>query len=185
MLKIRFISPFSFERNRYGFPNIGGAYNEAINELPSDCWVVLNDQDVLFLTSDTANHIKEIIESNPEYDLITCMTNRLGVKEQLWYGQFMEGDISHQIEVAKTSWQDHGTTVIPSRLAAGLCMIFRKSLWVKVGGFPEFDITFDRVFSQKVIKSGGKIGIARGLYIFHLYRYQEKNPQNSIKHLTK
>lgn len=184
-MKIRFISPFSFERNRHGFPNIGLEYNTVINELPDDCWVVLTDQDVLFLTSDTANHIKEIIEANPEYDLITCVTNRLGVKEQLINGQFMEGDISHQIKVAKTSWQDHGTTVIPTRLAAGLCMIFRKSLWQNVGGFPEFDITFDRVFSQKVIKSGGKIGISKGLYIFHLYRYQEKNPQNSIKHLTK
>lgn len=185
-MNIFYITPYTSERNKLGFPNIGKSINETIKHLPYDCWVVLRDGDTMFLTSDWGCKIEEIIKDNMNsYDLITCVTNRLGVKEQLINGQFMEGDISHQIEVAKTSWQDHGTTVIPTRLAAGLCMIFRKSLWQKVGGFPEFDITFDRVFSQKVIKSGGKIGIARGLYIFHLYRYQEENPQNSIKHLTR
>lgn len=184
-MNIFYITPYTSERNRHGFPNIGGAINSNISTLPDNCHICLRDGDTMFLTSDWGTQIEQIIEANPDYDLITCMTNRLGVKEQLINGQFTEGDISHQIEVAKTSWQDHGTTVIPTRLAAGLCMIFHKSLWSKVGGFPEFDITFDRVFSQKVIKAGRKIGIAKGLYIFHLYRYQDKDPRNSIKHLTK
>lgn len=184
-MKIRFISPFSFDRNRHGFPNIGGAYNEAISELPNDCWVVLTDQDVLFLTADTANHIKEIIEANPEYDLITCITNRLGVKDHFVPIMFDNPDISDHIKYAQNIRCVCGNEVTPAKLSAGLCMIFRKELWVKVGGFPEFDITFDRVFSHKVLKSGGKIGIAKGLYIFHLYRWNEKNPKNSIKHLTK
>lgn len=184
-MNIFYITPYTSERNRQGFPNIGGAINSCVASLPDDCYICLRDGDTMFLTSDWGTQIEQIIQANPQYDLITCMTNRLGVKEQLINGQFMEGDISHQIEVAKTSWQDHGITVIPARLAAGLCMIFRKSLWKNVGGFPEFDITFDRVFSQKVIKSGSKIGIATGLYIFHNYRMLSSNPQNDIKHLRK
>lgn len=182
-MKIRYITPFSTGRHKFGYPNIGGEYNEVISELPDDCWIVLRDGDTMFLTSDWGHQIKQIIEANMEYDLITCMTNRLGVPEQLWHGEITEGDISRQIEIGKIAWKDHKTTVVPAKLAAGLCMIFHKSTWEKVGGFPEHDITFDRVFSAKVLKHGGKIGIAKGLYLFHLYRWGEKNPKQSIKHL--
>lgn len=183
-MKIRYITPFSIEPHKRIYPNIGGEYNQVISELPDDCWIVLRDGDTMFLRSDWGHQIQSIIEANNDYDLITCMTNRLGVPDQLWYGEIMEGDISKQIEVANTAWNDHRNTVVPVKLAAGLCMIFKKELWTKVGGFPEYDITFDRVFSDRVLKSGGKIGIAKGLYLFHLYRWGEKNPQSSIKHLT-
>lgn len=182
-MKIRYITPFSTENKRC-YPNIGGEYNQVISELPNDCWIVLRDGDTMFLTSDWGHQIKQIIMANQGYDIITCMTNRLGVPEQLWYGEIMEGDISRHIEVAQSSWKFHKTTVVSTKIAAGLCMIFHKSTWMQIGGFPEHDITFDRVFSDKVLKAGGKIGIAKGLYLFHLYRWGEKNPKQSIKHLT-
>lgn len=184
-MKIRYITPFSTE-SKFGYPNIGGEYNQVISELPDDCWIVLRDGDTMFLTSDWGHQIMKIIEANQNYDLITCMTNRLGVPDQLIYGAMLNGvEIQKHIEIAGVCWNDHKTDLKPAKLAAGLCMIFHKSTWLKVGGFPEYDITFDRVFSAKVLMNGGKIGIAKGLYLFHLYRWGEKNPQQSIKHLIK
>ncbi|SMC45823.1 hypothetical protein [Pedobacter africanus] len=184
-MEIRYITPFSTDSHRHGYPNIGGEYNQVISELPDDCWIVLRDGDTMFLTSDWGRQIRQIIEANPDYDLIGCMTNRVGVKEQLWYGEFTEGDISKHIFMAYTAWNDHNVTVKPTNLVAGLCMMFHKSVWAKVGGFPAHDIIFDRVFCSKVLKFGGKIGIAQGLYIFHLYRWGQNNPQISINHLIK
>lgn len=182
-MKIRYITPFSTE-SRFGYPNIGGEYNQVISELPDDCWVVLRDGDTMFLTSDWGHQIKHIIEANKDYDLITCRTNRLGVSEQVDDRMFHIEDIGWHKIVAAEEWEIEGSAIKPAILAAGLCMIFKKELWQKVGGFPEYDITFDRIFSRRVLKSGGKIGIAKGLYLFHLYRWGEKNPQSSIKHLT-
>lgn len=183
-MKIRYITPFSTDNKRC-YPNIGGEYNQVISELPDDCWIVLRDGDTMFLTSDWGHQIKRIIEANPDYDLIGCMTNRLGVPDQVDERMFEIEDIGWHKIVASEEWEIEGTKVKTSKLAAGLCMIFHKSTWAKVGGFPEYDITFDRVFSDKVLKSGGKIGIAKGLYVFHLYRWGEMNPQSSIKHLIK
>lgn len=184
--QIRFITPFSFERNKLGYPNIGKSYNQAIKELPDDCYVVLRDQDTMFLTPDASDLIKRIIEHNTEFDLITCMTNRVGLKTHTC-GDFLFNckDISEHIYHALTRLIGFGSEVRPVDIAPGYFMLFHKSLWTKVGGFPEFDITFDRVFSDKVLKSGGKIGIATGLYIFHNYRMLSENPQSDIKHLRK
>jgi len=186
MTEIRYITPFSTERNKHGYPNIGGEYNKCINELPDDCWVVLMDQDVLPLTSDFGNHVAEIIEANQHLDLIGCMTNRVGINQLCVSKElFNETDITVHIAKSNELWQLNGTKTEPFNLVPGYFMLFRKSLWEKVVGFPEFDITFDRVFSSKVIKSGGKIGIATGLYLFHLYRFGEINPKQSVKHLVK
>lgn len=184
-MKIRYITPFSTDSCKRKYPNIGGEYNKVISELPEDCWIVLRDGDTMFLTPDWGQQIKSIIEANPDYDLIGCMTNRLSVKEQLSSGILVGEDmpISNLIRHSNDLWFNEGVKVKSANLVAGLCMIFPKSVWEKVGGFPENDITFDRVFCSKVLKSGGKIGIAKGLYIFHLYRWGSEKPQNSINHL--
>lgn len=185
-MKIRYITPFSTERSKQGYPNIGKAYNEAISELPDDCYVCLRDGDTMFLTSDWGQQIHDIIEANQEYDLIGCMTNRVSVKDQLPMGRFSDvPDIGVHVGIAEMLRYDGETSVFPAKLIAGLCMIFHKSVWTKAGGFPENDITFDRVFCDKVLRKGGNIGIAKGLYVFHLYRWGSAKPQSDIKHLIK
>lgn len=176
-MKIRYITPFSTEKN------IGKAYNEAIQELPDDCYVVLRDGDTMFLTPDWGNQIERIIADNPDYSVITCMTNRLGLKECLVGGIMNEHDMQRQILLALIMQGEYSSDVCPTTVAPGMLMIFHKSVWAKVGGFKENSILFDREFSAAVIRNGGKIGIAMGLYIFHLYRYGQKNPQNYTKHL--
>lgn len=176
--QIRYITPFALDKN------IGRAYNEAIYELPDDCFVVLRDGDTMFLTPEWGNQIEQIIKDNPDYDLITCMTNRIGVKELCVDYLFDCKDISTHIIDCEFRWRENKTKVIPTDIAPGMLMIFHKSLWLK-HKFRENSIIFDRQFSNDVIRGGGKIGVAKGLYIFHLYRFGQENPQSYTKHLKK
>lgn len=185
-MMIRYITPYSTERNKLGYPNIGGIYNKCISELPDDCFVCIRDGDTMFLTPDWGHHIKEIIDENKDFDLITCVTNRVGLNTHTCGEYFFNcTDISEHIDHCKTRRTAFKNEVTKSNIAPGYFMIFHKSLWKKVGGFKENSITFDKIFSNKVLNSGGKIGIATGLYIFHLYRWGQENPEKSIKHLTK
>lgn len=174
-MNIRYITPFAQNLN------IGYSYNEAISELPDDCHIVLRDHDTL-LFPNSGNQIPAIIEANPEFELITSITNRIGVHLHCAVGMFDDDSIlAHQNKAAEL-WSRFGTDVIPTGVAPGFCMIFHKRIWERAGGFKEHSITFDREFSNEVRK-WGKIGLAKGLYIFHLYRYGKD--KKDISHLLK
>lgn len=175
-MEIRYITPFANDKN------IGRAYNQAISELPDDCFVVLRDGDTMFLAPEWGTQIETIIKDNPDYDVITCMTNRVGLKDCLLFGEFRECEISDHIWAAQICWYENGTEVKQTTVAPGMLMIFHKSVWQK-HKFKEKSIVFDRQFSAEVIVGGGKIGVAKGLYIFHLYRWGSNNPKSSINHL--
>lgn len=176
-IQIRFIQPFSQSKN------IGAEYNKCISELPDDCYICLRDQDTLPLRSDWGNQIYQVIQSNAYFDIIGCMTNRLRAPYQLAAGQFSnDPDISNHIQIANELWNQHNTLVTDVPGVAGMCMIFRKSVWEKIR-FEENSIFFDKQFCENAQKLGMHIGVARGVYMFHLYRFGQKDPFNYKKHL--
>lgn len=172
---IHYITPFSASKN------IGKEYNERISELPDDCYIVLRDGDTMFLTPDWGRQIESIITANPDYSIITCKTNRLGLPDLV--ADFMDhSEISKHIDCANEVWDLFKTIISPTPIAPGMLMIFHKSVWEQ-NKFKEKSIYFDREFSASVIAKGGKIGVALGLYIFHLYRWGAKIPQLYTEHL--
>lgn len=175
-MKIRYITPFALDKN------IGREYNQVISELPEDCYIVIRDGDTMFLTPDWGKQIEEIIKNNPEYSLITCMTNRIGNDKQRVTGMFYEFDLNKHHQEAVSRSKSLRTEVIPHTIAPGMLMIFHKSLWNEIK-FQERTIFFDKRFSEKVLKSGRKIGLATGLYLLHLYRWGQEKPKDYIKHL--
>ncbi len=176
-MTIHYITPFSLELN------IGAEYNARIAEL-SDGWICLRDYDTLLFPK-ACNHIAEIIEANPEFELITALTNRIGVHLHCVTGMFNEDSILEHQNKAEELWDRFGTGIMETGIAPGLCMIFKKSLWQRIGGFKEHSITFDREFSNDAKKSGTRIGLAKGLYIFHLYRYPHQDAKIHTQHLLK
>lgn len=176
-VQIRFIQPFSQSKN------IGFEYNQCISELPDDCYVVLRDMDTLPLRSDWGNQIYKVIEANPAYQIIGCMTNRLRAPYQLVKGKFSDDpDISNHIEIANQLWDEKGTLVTEVPLVAGMCMIFHKSICEQIK-FDENTIFFDKRFCEQARKLKMKIGVARGVYLFHLYRFGKVDPFNYKGHL--
>jgi hypothetical protein len=180
-LQIRYLSPFSISKE------IGKEYNKVIFETPNDCWIVLRDWDTLPCTPDSkyGQQISDIIKANPDYSLIGCITNRLKHKHQLYNGVFCDNsDIGEHLRRGKELFENHYSEVAPVKEVAGLCMIFHKSVWEKVK-FRENSIFFDRFFCTDLRRKRLKIGIARGLYMFHLYRFGKVNPKAYTKHLLK
>ncbi len=176
-MEIRFITPYSQTID------IGGEYNKAVSELPEDCYICLRDGDTLFLNPHWGSHIKQIIEANPEIGLIGCMTNRLRHTNQLYGGKLSDNfDIQNHFSIATELEAQFGTQVERTQLIAGLCLIFHKSLWNKVK-FRERDLCFDTEFCRDVARKGIKIGIAKGLYLFHSYRLWSDQPLKEKAHL--
>lgn len=177
------ITPFRSDKN------IGKAYNERIKLLPKDFWIIIRDADCMYLTPDYGNIIEQIIiDYGAEYDVIGAMTNRLGNDEMCYGGKFSDDmDIRNHIIIAQKVKKDKGIKEVD--ICAGFFMMFKKSTWEKVQGFSEniLDAPYtDKRFCTKIKNSGGKIGIAQNLYLFHAYRPWEHTRElakKSTKHL--
>jgi GT2 family glycosyltransferase len=169
--------------------NIGKAYNERIKHLPNDSWIILRDADAMYLTPDYGNVIERIIiDYGEEYDVIGALTNRLGIEELCYNGKFSDNmDIRYHIGIANLIKTDRSIKEVD--VCAGFFMMFNKSTWDSVGGFSEdmLDSKYaDKRFCTKIKNTGGKIGIAQNLYLFHAYRpweHTRETAQRSTQHL--
>lgn len=181
---ISFISPYRSDKN------IGKANNDCISRFDNDDSIVLTDHDACWLLPESGTHIEMIIEQHgTDFDLIGCVTNRLGGTTQLYNGVFDSVCNAYDCyDDAKEAWERFGTLVEPIDKIAGVCMIFKKSTWAKAGGFVENSRMADVQFYKSIKKMGGKIGLAKGLYIMHNYRLWEtemKKAKTNYKHLVK
>lgn len=173
--------------------SIGKAYNDFIKCIypENDPWICIQDGDILYLTSRWGMQIEEVTKTTAQgYDLIGCMTNRVGMIHQLHQGRFEENhDIMYHRQIAfereKTQW----AKVIPSNnIIAGYFMLFKYSTWLRVGGFKEGVLDADRQFSNDILRYGGYLGLMPGLYVYHMYRPHRQGrhvAQSDYKHLIK
>lgn len=157
--------------------NFGKAINDIVRLLPDSDWICLRDIDTIPPHHEIFfKQCEEIAKSNG-YGLVGCITNRLGLKWQLHKGEFSEDmDMMNHKNIAMELSEKYGNEVKPCMSSiGGLFMLFPKSTWNKVGGFPEGAIMIkgsfiDYHFWESVRKKGIKVGIAKGIYLFHSYR---------------
>jgi hypothetical protein len=162
--------------------NFGKAINQMIEGLPENDWICLRDIDTLPACHEIfIQQCEEIANNSQGYDLIGCMTNRLGLDYQLVNGMFDEWDIRKHREVAKGLARNGNIKGIgSSQTIGGLMMLFSKKTWLKAGKFMEGGIMIqgkfiDYYFSKAVSKVRGRMGIAEGVYLIHLYRMDAPN----------
>lgn len=170
--------------------NFGRAVNEAIQGLPDQDWICLRDIDTVPpYHEEFIKQVEEIANSNSGFALIGCMTNRLGLKYQLVSGMFNEFDMKLHRAVAKGLSEKKSIKKLASgQTVGGLMMLFPKSIWAHIGKFPEGGISInnnfvDYHFSKAVTKVGGKLGIAEGIYLFHMYRADARDTRTAKDHL--
>lgn len=171
--------------------NIGKAINDIVKNIGENDWVCLRDIDTIpILHKEFIKQCQDIADRG-SHDLIGCITNRMGLERQLYNRKISEDfNIKNHIPIAKELHKKHGSKVNTHvGTVGGVMMMFSKKVWTKVGGFDEGGIVnsqghyFDYTFSKKVSSNRGRIGIADGVYVFHLYRMEEENPMRSTKHL--
>jgi len=168
--------------------NIGKAINDLVKGLPDSDWICLRDIDTMPMNHvDFFNQCEEIA-NNGGFELVSCMTNRIGIEDQQHNGIISDDpNIENHIKIGKELFEAHGSSVVRTfKTLAGVMLLFPKSIWTKVGGFDEGGIVdlnnhfHDYNFSIKVKRAGGSLGIAKGIYLFHLYRWGFDHPH---KHL--
>jgi len=171
--------------------NIGRAINEIIERLPENDWICLRDIDTLPMYHEKIYQQCEDIARAGEFDLVGCMTNRLGLHYQLVGGRKSnDSDVMNHRKIAVDLYKQHGYNVMPiQQVIGGLFVLFPKSTWRQVGGFPEGGIQiqghfFDYHFCKKVMQHRLRIGIAKGIYLFHYYRFEHgEDTRKAISHL--
>lgn len=170
-----------------GDKNLGRAYNDHCAQAGPGDWICMRDGDTMFLNSFWPKQIEDIILRNGgRYPLISCMTNRLGIKEQLPYGFSEERDIMVHSARAEERYDKYYDEVIPvNTQTAGLFMLFPQRTWAKVKfkeGLTNGGTFIDYSFAEEVMRKLGGLGIANGIYLFHFYRMDKPN-KKYIEHL--
>lgn len=166
-----------------GDKNLGQSYNDHCALAGPDDWICVRDGDTIFLNPYWPKQIEDIIiKHGDRYPLISCYTNRLGLEWQLPYGFSENSDILHHTKLADKHYQEFYDEVITSpRETAGLFMLFPKSTWDKVKfepGLTNGGTFIDWAFANAVMTKLGRIGIAKGIYLFHFYRFNRKNKRD-------
>lgn len=178
---IHYLSPFDPQKN------IGGSINWAISSILAqhDDWIVLVDQDVMFLRPDSKAQIESILNAT-DYDLLGCMTNRLGAPYQCVPDMFHQTDILEHIKCANILHKEnYGKVQYVRHGLAAMVLCFRVSTWSKLRGFTEGALNFDLLFSEAAMFNKLKLGLMTGVYVFHLYRmnYPEGAAKDNYQHL--
>lgn len=178
---IYYLTPFCSDKR------LGHIHNEYCKLIPEQSdWIAICDPDMLFLAPETQSRIEYIIQSKGgKFDVLGCVTNRVGVPAQV--SEFMSNanDIETHISNCEKHWNKYGDEIQETDIVAGFLMIFKKSLWDRIK-FEEC-ISFDKKFCKAVRDSGGRIGIMKGIYVLHIYRMwaNTENPKSYKKHLKK
>jgi hypothetical protein len=172
-----------------GDKNLGKSYNDHCESVPNDDdWICIRDGDTMFLTPNYSRHIEDIIHNNNDrFEVIGCITNRTGMIGQLHNRTLSEDtDIRNHMNLSfrleELNW---GVVTKYNNYLAGHFMLFKKKAWLEhrfeegllvtkktrtkvMTGF--VDYWFSDYFRKK-----GTVGLAKGLYIFHLYRLFHKD----------
>jgi GT2 family glycosyltransferase len=180
-MNIYYSNPYSTSKN------FGKAINDFCRLVPNDNdWIVIQDGDIIYLTSDWGNRIEKALEmEGDKFGLVSCYTNKLRNTNQLHRGKFnFSNNLEEHYEIAIT-YDQTGIIDIGKLNVAGFFMAFKKSTWIACKGFDENTRVFDTIFNNKVRALGMKVGLIRSLYVYHAYRIWSKSsqPWNDYKHL--
>lgn len=166
---IHILTPYSNEKN------LGKAYNESVSLLPDNSWACVTDYDVMFLTPDCGRILHDYAVKYPETGIFTCLTNRIHpmAKDQLLNGVSDFTDILIHTKIAQSQREKLYQVKEIDHPISGFLMMFSKKTWVN-HNFPEDRkcLGVDNVFSDSVLRSGLKICVMEGLYVWHSYRME-------------
>lgn len=163
--------------------NLGQAYNDCEYGLDDEDYLCILDQDVCFLDYRQKKWIAETIDKNKEYDVFTCMTNRLSGGPQVVTTLYDQPNIIMHKKRVLLQWKTYGTSVMtPTQPTAGLFMVMKARV-LRAVMFKNGLMYLDTDFYNRATEMGFKFGIMRGIYLYHYYRLLES--KNNIDHLKR
>jgi len=156
---------------------LGDTYNKYMELLGDNDWACFLDHDAMWTTTDWYKQLEKILEAHPEYGLLSVCTNRIGNPEQKIDKLLDTHDITYHRKIGLQLQNQCGTDVndvTNTHCISGVVMVMSKTIWKKAGGFKKGFLGIDNDFHQRVKKAGGRVGICKGLFIYHFYRADGK-----------
>lgn len=165
--------------------NIGKSYNESMSLVNFEDWVCFLDGDAVHTSHFFGKRIEEVIESNPEYSLFTCTTNRVNCPYQIAPNvNIKSNDQEYHRLFGESIWEKYGkqvSEITNSMELSGVFIAIKKSIWEKVGGFKEDRmLSIDNDIHRRVKLLGEKVGLMKGIYVQHWYRGGQKDNKQHL-----
>lgn len=156
--------------------NLGESYNRNMAMIPNNedygCFI---DGDAVYTSQDFGDRLERIIKANPQYAVLTCMTNRVGQSYQVVKTMWKNENMSQNRKMGNLLWSKHGTQVddITNSLEfSGVLILIKKQDWIDIGGFKTKGVLgVDTELHNRVRNHKKLIGLMRGFYVQHWYRY--------------
>lgn len=149
--------------------NLGRAYNEFMELLPSDGWAVFVDHDAMPTTGLWHAQFTEAIEFKPDAGAIVAMTNRCARSWQRAPG-FPQDDVmdDHRAFGAERAKIRRLVDVTDTKGFGGVMFAVSKRSWSDVCGFVEGALgCTDHSFHHRARVAGKKIWMHLGIYAWH------------------
>ena len=177
---IRYITPWASDKN------LSKVYNDELMALPSDDdWICFTDRDTYFPHPNYGAHIEAIVNKHGNtYKLLTCMTNRVGTGYQCIKNAWtIEKGLAHE-DKAKSLWYAKGVLVddiTDLSPISGMLILVQKRLLTE-GRLLKDGLLLgaDNEFHYIAKEQGAKVGLMKGVYVYHYYRNGQRDNK---KHL--
>lgn len=174
------VTAIAFDEER----NLGRAYNEIMERLSPGDWGCFLDHDAVFTTREWYGQIKRAVQDNPQGGLFTAVTNRIGRKSQIPPGAPAGHDMrDHRVFGAQLAKQ-HGHSVrdiTRESPLSGVVMVISREAWKAIGGFKSGFFGVDNAAHRDVARSGRRVYMMPGLYVYHWYRADGVGHENAPK----
>lgn len=155
------ISHYIKNETNLGFPK---AVNQGIRESNGDIICLLNNDTVV--TPGWLKGLTDALESG--YDIVGPMTNYVAGLQKASTAVYEDEET---LNLAAKEWADKNKGMVQGvNFVIGFCMVFKKSLFEKLGDFDEsmWPCSGEEIdFCLKCQASGGNVGIVKDVYIHH------------------
>lgn len=178
-MNIYHFTPYSLEKD------LAKEINKYVELVPeSNDWIVVYDGDVIWTQPDWGHRIKNMIEANLDFDLLTVLATRIGVKAQR-LNRIINANadminLHNLIEKQFNSIESYKAKRVKTVLG-GYLLCFRKKLALEIP-FISSDsgmLGVDGRWTKKLIEHNKKIGICEKLAIIHWYRLNKKSVKDT------
>jgi hypothetical protein len=177
--KIKVAIPYCLEKD------YGSECNLHFSRLQDDEFGCILDHDCMPTTYNWYKHLDELTDKYPQ-DYIGAVCNRMGHKAQCLAPRCPSGDniVEHRAYGERVENNHWGKIIdiTDYKTPGGILICCSRNTWSEAGGFDDGLIGVDGRFATAVKKTGRRILLARGLYLYHWYRGGDNG---TPKHLLK
>jgi len=169
-MKIWHFIPYSLNRD------LATEINEYVKLVPNnEDWICVYDGDIMFTRPNWGSEIAEMIKENQDFDLLTCLATRIGIKCQSLNNQISQESnlvkladmVNKQFDKIKNYRAKQVSVPI-----GGFLLCFRKKLAIEIP-FISSDhgiLGVDGQWSKALLNCGKRIGVCQKIVLIHYYR---------------